>query len=170
MTLPFSPTSTRLPCRPISSHTSRNLARSPSSLVASKCRVRTRSSPCWLTPVSRPPPRCLRSSRQNIGGVAGYSMGMAEKCSRGAAPARITRRHTGPRLCRWMTTQSRLGWPILSTLAPIIGSSSCFILCRNPPSNGIGITSFWFGYGWCRGLVRAAGQTVRRTVSAGFAR
>ena len=67
----------------MSSATSRFSATSPISSVQEKVSATQRSSPACSMRTNRPPCRCLRSSMQNMGGFAGFSVAICVRWMRG---------------------------------------------------------------------------------------
>ena len=83
-----SSTSVRLPCWP------------KSSVTSSSSRTR-RSSGGWVMSATCAPTRCLRSSIQNMGGSAGFSLGVWVSWMRGALAPALSRR-------RWLPRSSKI--------------------------------------------------------------
>ena len=139
MIRPSDPTRMTLELRPIISTISAFPAISPISSRDSRSKRSMRSWSGCVTERIRAPTRCLRSSMQNIGGSAGFSIDSVVKCTRAfPVPAAIS---SLPLPCFPRTersSRSRSGCCTFSILAPSsCGASSAVSACRQMASSGM---------------------------------
>ena len=128
---------------PIISRIKRRRTLSPISFVASMTSSARRSAGGWRNSRILPPERYFRSSMQNIGGSAGFSLGRAVSWILARLGLAESSRRQGPflpRICSKIS--SRLGWWILSIRQPsIFRSVSASTAERHKASMGIRQTS-----------------------------
>ena len=137
--LSFPSVKIRLLYLPMISQQSLRTAEKPISSLVSNVSTATRSKPACFTSASFDPCKCFRRSIQNMGGAAGFSLGVSVNPMRGLFDPALMRSRFPPavdRICR--TISSLAGWNTFSILAPsAVFRISASVQASIPASNAI---------------------------------